>query len=181
MKRFLLASFAIWALCLSGATCTSRTTQGPQNLRSQNNQPAQRAPKENQPMAPSVTLTQAHVSDSLPIDLKAIPKDAQAIQVTVTNVKNPAATQVSVYVYFSTANQTRKGQQKLIGSFSLYPADRGGNFILNASEAARLLQANDAAAKNARLVFELRRIHEERPWTPVEMTIEQPRWESEKG
>jgi len=180
MKRFLLAGFSIWALFLSGATC-ARTNQLPQNLRPQDNRSSQSAPKENQPMAPSVTLTQAHVSDSFPIDVNAIPKDAQVIQVPVTKVENPAATQVSIYVYLSSPNQAgRKEQQKLLGSFSLYPADRGGKFIVNASEAVRLLKTNDAAGKSSRLVFELKRIHEDKPWTPVEITIEQPRWESGK-
>ena len=177
MEKFLIAGFAIWALFLSGATCAPRTNQGPQNERPQANQPSQSAPKENQPMAHSITLTQEHISDSLPIDVKAIPNDAQALQVPVTKVHNPESTQLSIYVYLALPKATTvKEQRKLIGNFSLYPADRGGKFIVSAGDAVRLLKGKGAAPENAQLVFELKRIHEDKPWTPIEITIEEPAW-----
>jgi hypothetical protein len=174
MERFLLAGFTIWALFFSGATCAPRVNQGPQNERPTPNQPSQAAPKENQTMAHSIKLTHEHVSDSVPIDVKAIPSDARVLQVSVSKVENPSSIQVSINVYLSIAGS--KEPQKLLGSFSLYPADRGGKFVVSAADAVKRLKSKGTEAQNARLIFELKRIHEDKPWMPIEVTIEEPAW-----
>ena len=65
----------------------------------------------------------------------------------------------------------------MIGNFSLYPADQPGTFLLEpgAGSAPALLADKRAGETDVRLVFEPKRVDETAAWTPVEVTIAQPK------
>ena len=176
MARLFLTALMTWALCFSGANCGSARVQGPQTRESK---PAESP-------APSVTLTAATLTAeqpiaSLPLTARVLTSGAEVLEVTITKVVNPSQTPVSVFVSFSVGEKgTPEARQISLGSFSLYPPDQPGKFLLNAKSALREAPISDAIAKGraVRLVLEMKRIDVTKPWTPVELTIAQPTWRS---
>jgi hypothetical protein len=160
----------IWALCFVGADCGSAKIQSP---RSSNRK------TEASPAAPVLTLTNDQPKNSLPIKASELASDVEVLEVTITKVKNPGMTPLSIFVYLSDSEKGRSEPElHLVGNFSLYPPDQPGKFLLSAAPELRKLLLSDGFAKghDVRLVFELKRIHETSAWTPVEVTIAQPTW-----
>ena len=170
MRRLTLTALMIWALCFVGADCGSAKIQGPRS----SNQKI-----EELPAAPVLTLTNDHPKKSLPIKASELASDAEVLEVSITKVKNPGLTPLSIFVYLShSENGKSEAELQVVGNFSLYPPDQPGKFLLSASPELRKLLLSDGFAKghDVRLVFELKRIHETSDWTPVEVTIAQPTW-----
>jgi hypothetical protein len=159
----------IWALCFVGADCGSAKIQGPRS----SNQKI-----EELPAAPVLTLTNDHPKKSLPIKASELASDAEVLEVTITKVKNPGLTPLSIFVFLShSENGKSEAELQVVGNFSLYPPDQPGKFLLGVSpELRKLLLADGFKGHDVRLVFELKRIHETSDWTPVEVTIAQPTW-----
>lgn len=80
---------------------------------------------------------------------------------------------VDFFVYLNDPNTGDR--KKLIGNFALYPPDRGGKFLLNPQEAVRSYRTG-TRSEDARLVLEMKRVDESRPWTPIEVTVGPPIW-----
>lgn len=170
MTKLSLSALMFWALCFSGANCGAAKVQGPQTE-------GPKAPKAEQPASPTVKLTSEHPSASWPVAADIFQSDPAVLQVSIGKVENPAKTPVSIFVYLTTAKAGKSEAEKvLVGNFSLYPADSPGKFSLNARPALRAITAKTPNPNEPRLVFELRRIDETKAWTPVEVTIEQPKW-----
>lgn len=169
MRRLTLTALMIWALCFVGADCGSAKIQGPRS----SNQKI-----EELPAAPVLTLTNDQPKKSLPIKSSELASDAEVLEVTITNVKNPGLTPLSIFVYLSDSEKGRsEAELHLVGNFSLYPPDQPGKFLLSAApELRKLLLADGFKGHEVRLVFELKRIHETSDWTPVAVTIAQPTW-----
>lgn len=170
MARLSLSALMIWSLCFSGANCGSAKVQGPQS---------QQLKTDESPASPAATLTPEHPIGSLPVEADVLTSGSEVLEVTITKVVNPAMTPVTVFVFFSdTEKGTPEPKQTSLGNFSLYPPDQPGKFLLSAAPALRKVSLSDATAKghDLRLVFEMKRIDETKAWTPVEVTIAQPKW-----
>jgi hypothetical protein len=171
MNKLFMAALITWALCFSGTNCGAAKVQGPQTREQKTG---------NEPAVPTVTLTPEHPSNSFPVDANVLASEPDVLEVAVTKVVNASRTAVTVFVYL--ANITKGGsepEKTMIGNFSLYPADQPGTFLLNPAPAVRRLAAEKRAGEtDVRLVFELKRVDETAAWTPVEVTIAQPKWRS---
>lgn len=69
-------------------------------------------------------------------------------------------------------------EKVLVGTFSLYPADRPGKFMLGPAEAFRKFSETRKSSEDVRLVFEMKLPAENKP--AVEVTIESPNWGDKK-
>ena len=130
----------------------------------------------------SVTLTNDHPTGFFILDPETIASAPPVVAVSLTRVVNPNKTPFQVFVYLSylpEAGEKPRTQRILIGNFGLYPPDRPGGARLRASNAFRQLKAARPKPTEVRLVLELKRIHERRPWTPIEVTVAPPNWQAE--
>jgi hypothetical protein len=170
MTKLSLTALMVWALCFSGANCGAAKVQGPQTQ-------GPNAPKAEQPVSPTVKLTPEHASASLPVAADIFQSDPEVLEVSITKVENTAGTPISIFVYLANGKAKKADAEKiLVGNFSLYPADSPGKFMLNPRLALRTMLAKTPKPNDPRLVFELRQIDATKPWTPVEVTVEQPKW-----
>lgn len=169
MGRLSLAAVIIWALCFSGSNCGSAKVQGPQS---------QETKTVEAPASPALTLTHEHPLSSLPVAANVLTSGSEVLEVAITKVVNPSRIPVVIFVYLSNTGKGKSEPEKiLIGNFSLYPADQPGTFLLNPAPAVRKLSAEKSFGDtDVRLVFEMNRLDETAAWTPVELTIAQPKW-----
>jgi len=159
----------IWALLFGGARSGRQSLDGG-------------AQRPGQPTR--VTLTNDRPTGYFPLDPETLASVPPVLAVTITKVVNPGETPFQVFVYLScqpaTGEKGRTEPQKiLIGNFGLYPADRPASFLLRASPAFRKLKATSPKPTDVRLVLEMKRIHETKPWTSIEVTVAPPEWQSE--
>lgn len=170
MTKILLSALMFWALCFSGANCGAAKVQGPQTE-------GTKAPKAEQPASSTVKLTREQPSASFPVAAGISSSNPEVLEVSITKVENPAKTPVSIFVYLANTKAGKSDNEKiLVGNFSLYPADSPGKFSLNARPALRTMSAKTPTPNEPRLIFELRQIDQTKPWTPVEVTVEEPKW-----
>jgi hypothetical protein len=169
MGRLSLAALMIWALCFVGTDCGSAKVQSPQSPQTKTDEST---------VSPVVTLTDKHPSSSSPVPASVPAGDSKVLEVVVTKVVNPNMTPVTIFVYLSDSKKDKpEPEQNPIGNFSLYPADRPGKFLLNAAPAINRASGSAATSKSEmRLVFEMKRIHENKAWTSIEVTIGPPKW-----
>jgi hypothetical protein len=119
----------------------------------------------------------------MPVEAEVLNGDSEVLEVEITKVVNPARAPVAIFVYLSKANKSNsEAEQNLVRNFSLYPPDRPGKFLLQAGPALHKVSSGDTTSKanDVRLVFEMKRLDETVAWTPVELTIAQPKWRSEE-
>ncbi len=169
MPRFTATGLLIGLMCVSSANCGAVSVQTPkQNVKS---------PEMTPPPRQTLTLTNEQPSKAFSLKLPARP--LEAIEVSVSNVNNPARTPVdiSVYLLSEPEKDKTKSARILLGNFSLYPADRGGKFLLNPSPAARkLIEQKSSKNEPVQAFFEMKRVDEKKPWTKVDLTISQLEW-----
>jgi len=167
VERLFLTALMTWALCFSGSNCGAAKVQGPQTREMKTE--AEEA---------AVVLTNEQPSKNLPLESSVPSSDAEVLEVSITKVENPSRAAITVFVYFSRTGKTTSSVERIeLGNFSLYPADRPGKFLINAAPAARQLAAKTKGDKDDfQLVFEMKRVDESKPWTPVKVTISQPKW-----
>jgi len=174
MKLF-LAALIVWSLPVLGMSCGTASVQ--------NTAPRNASPTPT-PSSETVQLNNEHPTGSFVVQPELLKNPPAILEVTVTKVVNPAARAVNVFVYLSPANEKGEivNERTRVGSFSLYPADRPGKFLLDAADAlgtaAQTRMPPDA--KEWRLVFELER-QTEPGSSPLEVTIAAPNWKSDKG
>jgi hypothetical protein len=121
----------------------------------------------------SVTLSPEHPAGSFPIDRETVAGTPAVLRVSVTNVMNPARTPIGIYVYLSPAGGG--AERILVGNFALFPPDHPGGFMLGASKSWAELRSRGYSGE-VELRVELRRIHPEKPWSSVEVTVAPPLW-----
>jgi hypothetical protein len=92
-------------------------------------------------------------------------------------VTNPTASAVDIFVYVAATSEPAS-EKVLVGTFSLYPADRPGKFMLGPAEAFRKFSETRKSSGDVRLVFEMKLPAESK--SPVEVTIESPNWGEKK-
>lgn len=174
MKEVFMTALMSGALCFGGTNCGGAKVQGPQTQEKKTNE---------SPASPVATLSSEHPIASVPVDGSVLTSGAEVLEVKITKVTNPSLTPVTVFVSLSYANKgAPEAKQISVGNFSLYPADKPGKFLLNSAAALREVSLLDATAKELalRLVFAMKRVDETKPWTPVELTISQPKWRAAK-
>jgi len=133
---------------------------------------------ERKPAAPLV-LTNDRATGSFPISPETLAAAPRTLSVSISKVTNPEKTPFEVLVYLSVRRAAPAEPHKiLIGNFSLYPPDHAAGFLLSTSQAFQKLQADGASAKSlkVRLLVEIKRIHEDKPWTPIAITVPPPKW-----
>jgi hypothetical protein len=166
----LLGVLLIWSLPFVGASCRSPSVQSTQQ-------------SETRPVSTGkdvVTLTTERPTGSFKLEPELLNHSPEVLEVSVTKVKNPAASSVDIFVYVASASETNKpdAEKVLVGTFSLYPADRPGKFMLGPAEAFRKFSDTRKSSDNVRLVFEMKLPAENK--SPVEVTIESPSWGEKK-
>ena len=139
---------------------------------------------------PSPSLTPVTLTNERPTGLFAVApetlKSAPSIlALSITKVVNTGETAVGISVYLTPAGA--KGHplldKVLLGNFSLYPPDHPAGFLMPCSSAFHRLALNGSLSKSTtiQLLIQMKRIHEEKPWTPVTITIAPPEWRHEKS
>ena len=163
----LLSLLLLWSLPFVGASCGSPNVQSTQQ-------------NETRPVSTAkdvVTLTTERPTASFKLEPGLLNRAPEVLQVSVTKVTNPAASAVDIFVYVASANEP-ESEKVLVGTFSLYPADRPGKFMLGPAEAFRKFSETRKSSEEVRLVFEMKLPAENK--SPVEVTIESPNWGEKK-
>ncbi len=127
-----------------------------------------------------LTLTNDRPVGYFPIAPETLAGAPPILAVSITRVVNPDETAFGIFVYLSRAEKGYPEPERiLVGNFSLYPADHPGKFLMRSSLAFRKLEAAGSLSKSSqvRLVLEMRRLREMKPWTPVAVTIAPPDWQ----
>jgi len=157
----LFCALLIWSLPFVGASCGSSSFQTTKAVKAR---PASTVAKD------VVVLTTEHPTGSFKIDRALLSRPPEVLEISVTKVVNPTASPVDVFVYVSPA-EGDKTEKQLIGTFSLYPADRPGKFMLSPAAAFRKF-SETSKSSSAELLFEMKVGAENK--APVEVTIEKP-------
>lgn len=133
-----------------------------------------------QERAVQVVLTNSHPEASFAVSPDVVSTSPPVLALSFPRVVNPSNTGFQISVYFS-YRPVQKGSgaplRTLVGTGSLYPADRPGGFVLRASKAFSTLTA--ATATDVRLVLEIQPLHHAAPWPPVEVSVAAPQWRQE--
>jgi hypothetical protein len=172
----LLLTVLTWALLFSGGCDRTVKVQSPQTRDTalSNTDPTIT------PSPETLTLTNEYPTRSFPVDPDLLAQPPAILELSVTKVVNSALTSVAVFVYLSPIADKGKPEPEkiLVGNFSLYPPDRPGKFLLPVSTAFRRLNGGHGVSKSnrVRLVLEMKRLDETSPWTPIALTISQPKW-----
>ncbi len=175
MKLF-LAALTIWSLPFLGISCGFASVQEPQPAK-----PAAKSESSPTPSGETVTLTSEHPTGSFLLQAVLFKKPPPILEVSVTKVVNPAAKPITIFVYLSPRNEKDDSGRIEVGNFSLYPADRPAKFMLDASALGTVSQGRKVpAAKEWQLTFELEKQGQEGS-SPLEVTIAQPNWKSDKN
>ena len=158
----LFCALLIWSLPFAGASCGSSSVQTTKAVEAR---PASTVAKE------VVVLTTEHPAGSFKIDRALLSRPPEVLEISVTKVVNPTASPVDIFVYVSAAEKDKTDSEKqLVGTFSLYPADRPGKFMLSPAAAFRKF-SETSKSSTAELLFEMKVGAENKP---VEVTIEKP-------
>ncbi|MBC8029112.1 MAG: hypothetical protein H7Z16_03295 [Pyrinomonadaceae bacterium] len=167
MARLILTALMMWVLGFVGTDCGSAKAPGSQS----------RDTKIDEPLAaPPVVLTDKQPKGSWGVASDVLAGDEEILEVAITKVVNPGKTPVSIFVYLANTEKGKaNGEPILVGNFSLYPPDRPGKFLLSAAPALRKVSATSKGG-NMVLEFEMKRLDEQKAWTPVELNIAPPKW-----
>lgn len=135
-----------------------------------------------------ITLTNRRPTANLSISPGVLRHPLPILEVPVTSVHNESRTPFAISVYLEwKEGQHGSGKQArlLVGSFVLFPPDHPGRYVLRVSKAFGELvkQGKNLEQLQPGLQFELRRVREKEPWTPIKATIGPVRWleEDEAG
>ena len=126
--------------------------------------------------AQQATLTQAQPEARIEIPPEKLTSPPALIEVPIRSTKNPAQTPFSIFVYLTwrgTPPDLIAPQKILLGTFSVFPADRPGTYVVRASEGFRRLEAVgvNPTREPMAVILEMRRVSEEKAWTAIEVTV----------
>ena len=160
----LFCALLIGTLPFAGAGCRSASVQQTKGVEKR---PASTAAKD------VVVLTNEHPTGSFKIHRALLTRPPEVLEISVIKVVNPTASPVDIFVYVSTTAEKDKTEsdKQLVGTFSLYPADRPGKFMLSPAAAFRKF-SETSKSSTAELLFEMKVGAENK--APVEVTIEKP-------
>ncbi len=103
------------------------------------------------------------------------------LEIPIARISNSEEMGFSILVYLEWTRPTAgpdSAQKIRIGNFTVYPPDRPGSFLLRASECFDKLRQMGANVKTDHLVLllEMKRVHPNRPWSPIRVTVASVRW-----
>lgn len=129
----------------------------------------------------TITLTNRRPSANVSIPPRILRNPLPILEVPVASVRNEKRTPFAIFVYLAWKHGQpglSKRQKLLVGNFAVFPPDRPGRYTLRVSNAFRELSKNRKNLERLQLdlQLEIRRVHENRPWTSVEATIGPVRW-----
>lgn len=179
MFRVFLTALMIWALSFSGSNCGSARVQSPPNVEQSPQQtPPNPERKEAGPVQPTIKLSTDAPNGSFALDPNLIPPSADVLEISITKVVNASQTPVSIFVYLDDNEEKsdRDVERVPLGSFSLYPPDRPGKFLLPVPLSRRKLMPGSKVL----MTFELKRVDETKPGTKVEVEMSPPNWRSDQ-
>jgi hypothetical protein len=129
-----------------------------------------------------VILTNQLPAGSFPVAPEILASKPPILFLSITRVVNPDMTPFEISVHLLPENKNGVSRPRvLVGNFSLYPPDKPGGFQLSAADAFRTLEYGGKEQTEVRLLVEIQRIHETKPWTPIEVTISPPVWRSSQS
>lgn len=138
-----------------------------------------------QPEKPVDATSQLTLTDKQPLSRMQIPPSVRAapqpyLEIPVSRISNPQATGISIYVYLEWTRAGGPAEKIVLGNFAPYPANQAGTFMLSASTGFEKLKQMGASLEQDHVVLllELKRLHPNRSWTPVQVTIAPVRWQS---
>lgn len=174
MKLF-LAALMIWSLPLLGVSCGSASVQEPAPA-----QPAAKSEPSPTPALETVTLTNEHPTGSFALPAALFKNPPSSLEVSITKIVNPAKKPVVILVYLFPRSGKGASDTVEVGNFALYPVDRPGKFMLSAAALRAVAAGKDASVPRAwELIFELDKQGQDGS-SPLEVTIAQPNWKSDK-
>lgn len=138
---------------------------------------------------PVEATTDLTLTDAQPLGRIQIPSSVRAspapfLEIPISRIANPQEMGFSVFVYleWTRPNSGRNPAEKvLLGNFAPYPADQPGMFMLRVSKGFEKLKemGADLSRDQVVLLLELKRLHPDKPWAPVQITVASPRWRTE--
>ena len=130
-----------------------------------------------------VQQVDAVLADRTPIVYVAIPENVaraglSLVRVVVSNVTSPATASVDVVVSVCSMNRNNRVCKGPIGSFSLFPADQLGTFVLRIPSEVTLdtTGRKNEEMRELALEFRLDSPRHDRTSGPVTITIGQLQW-----
>ena len=123
MFKLVLVALMAGILCLVGGQCAPTKVQRPENAPSKKESTAKRS---------SIVVSDRNPTGAFALEADLPKAETDVLEVTVSRVVNPSMTAVNVSVYFAAEkSQSQSNSEKvLVGSFTLYPPDRPGKFLL---------------------------------------------------
>ena len=139
---------------------------------------------------PVVLATEALVlSEAQPARRVQLPANARSgslpfLEVPILEISNPEKMGFSIQVYLERTRSTASEgdtERVLLGTFTPYPPDQAGSFLLRASKGFDKLKETRAntAEDRVNLLLEVKRLHPNKPWTPLVVKIAPIRWRAE--
>lgn len=133
-----------------------------------------------------VTVTDRHTEGFFTVPQKILNEPPPVLRLRVTKVVNPDNTAFQIVISLSAGAEREKGAVGTsipLGHVGLFPADRPGAFLLRDTAAFEKLKASLPTGKrgSAKLMVNIERLHENKPWTRVEVTIAPPEWIADQG
>jgi hypothetical protein len=120
-----------------------------------------------------ITLTSTIPSTELP--LGTVPRDPEAMEVVIVRIANPAAQAFSVRLGVVPGGAGKPGRAVDIGSFTPFPADRAGKYLVAIPEPARAVLAR--RDPGTRLRVSLVPVSPQRPLpASLEVVVAEPSW-----
>ena len=171
MKLILLA-LMVWSTVLPG--CSHSADVG----MVQRGQDQNASPELTVPISKPLKLTNEQPVASVRVAPRIVAAGRDILEVSISEVTNPTQTPVEISVYFSAVGKGSTKEDRIaVGSFSLYPPDRPGNFLLRGTKALETLRTKGwDTGSELPLVFEMRRVRENETWSGIAVTIDQVKW-----
>ncbi len=108
-------------------------------------------------------------------------KTPQILEIHVQRNDNPSSLPFSLAVYLevpSPAEGSGRPQRVLVANLGFYPADSNGKFATRVSTPFEQLKRlhSDVNSDSVVVLLQLKRVHENKPWQPIRVTISPLRW-----
>jgi len=170
----ILLTLVVWSTVLPACSHSANVGIPVQRGQAQN-----ASPELPVPISKPLKLTSQQPVASIQVAPNIVTEGRDILEVSVIEVSNPRQTPIEISVYFSPAQKgsTDKEDRIAVGSFSLYPADRPGNFLIRATKALETLRTKGwEPGSELPLVFEMRRVRENEDWADIAVTIGEIKW-----
>ena len=173
MLKPILLTLVVWSTILPA--CSHSENVG---IPVQSGQAQGASPELSVPISKPLKLTSQQPVASVRVAPNVVAEGRDILEVPVIEVRNPRQTPIEISVYFSSVGKGSPKEGRIeVGSFSLYPADRPGNFLIRATKALETLRTKGwEPGSELSLIFEMRPVRENEGWGDVAVTIGEVKW-----